>query len=38
MGTQRKGLMKDMLQVPLARLVREGSQSFSIYVTQNELS
>ena len=26
MGAQRKGLMKDMPQVPLACLVREGSQ------------
>ena len=38
MGAQRKGLMKDMPQVPLACLVREGSQSFSICVTQNALS
>lgn len=38
MGTQREGLMKEMPQVPLVRLVREGSQSFGICVTQNALS
>ena len=38
MGTQTKELMKEMPQVLFPCLVREGSQSFGICVTQNALS